>query len=370
MNNMNSPHLSRRGFLRTASAAGLAAAAAPFVRAQSKSGRRPAIVGTGAHTYECHHGWGQLPPHLRWGETHGVTVDSQGFVYVKHNTGPSGLRHQDAIVVFDPDGRYVRSFGDEYSAFANLHTVGHGIDLRVEGGTEYLYLCHTWANVVTKTTLQGEIVWAISTPWESGVYQDRRQFIPTNVAFHPSDGSVYIADGYGSNHIHRFDKDGRYLSTFGGKGGRDQHGKFSTPHGLWVDARPGRDPQLGICDRANARLEYFTLDGAYVSTVEGLSYPAHLDTRGEVLLCPDLHARVTLFDRNNQVLTHLGFDQAWTDRVLNKGGQGGFIMRTKPDTWEDGRFIHPHDACFDKDGNIYVVEWVSSGRVTKLRALA
>lgn len=31
-------------------------------------------------------------------------------------------------------------------------------------------------------------------------------------------------------------------------------------------------------------------------------------------------------------------------------------MRTKPETWEDGRFIHPHDACFDRDGNILVVE--------------
>jgi hypothetical protein len=42
--------------------------------------------------------------------------------------------------------------------------------------------------------------------------------------------------------------------------------------------------------------------------------------------------------------------------VLNKGGPGGLVMRTKPETCEDGRFIHPHDACFDRDGNILVVE--------------
>ena len=102
----------------------------------------------------------------------------------------------------------------------------------------------------------------------------------------------------------------------------------------------------------------------------GLSYPAHLDLRGDVMLCPDLHARVTLFDKENKVIAHLGFNQEWTDKVLNKGGQGGFIMRTKPETWEDGRFIHPHDACFDKEGNIFVVEWVSTGRVTKLRKVS
>ena len=32
-----------------------------------------------------------------------------------------------------------------------------------------------------------------------------------------------------------------------------------------------------------------------------------------------------------------------------------------------GRFICPHGACFDHDGNIFVVEWVEVGRVTKLR---
>lgn len=84
--------------------------------------------------------------------------------------------------------------------------------------------------------------------------------------------------------------------------------------------------------------------------------PDHIDVRGDLLLIADLHARVTLLDKDNQVITHLGFDPAWIDRVLNKGGQGGLVMRTKPETWEDGRFIHPHDACFDRDGNILVVE--------------
>lgn len=32
-----------------------------------------------------------------------------------------------------------------------------------------------------------------------------------------------------------------------------------------------------------------------------------------------------------------------------------------------GRFICPHSACFDHEGNIFVVEWVEAGRVTKLR---
>ncbi len=47
--------------------------------------------------------------------------------------------------------------------------------------------------LVTKTTLKGEIVWATGTPWESGVYDDKKKFVPTNVAFHPTDEGFYIA---------------------------------------------------------------------------------------------------------------------------------------------------------------------------------
>jgi hypothetical protein len=122
-----------------------------------------------------------------------------------------------------------------------------------------------------------------------------------------------------------------------------------------------------VADRANARLQYFTLDGKFLSVVQGVSFPAHFDIRGTDLLVPDLHARVTIMDQDNKVTVHLGYDQAWTDRVL---GGGKFKMRGTPSDWEAGRFIHPHDACFDADGNIFVVEWVPTGRVTKLRKVS
>jgi hypothetical protein len=45
----------------------------------------------------------------------------------------------------------------------------------------------------------------------------------------------------------------------------------------------------------------------------------------------------------------------------------GFNIRTDEAKWQNGKFVHPHDACFDADGNIFVAEWVATGRVTKLR---
>jgi len=73
-------------------------------------------------------------------------------------------------------------------------------------------------------------------------------------------------------------------------------------------------------------------------------------------------ARVTLLDRNNNVILHLGDDSAantWKD--LRKEPRDKFIA---------GKSICPHGATFDHAGNIFVVEWVEVGRVSKMRRVA
>lgn len=353
----------RREFLKqTGVAVAASVMAPPFVHASDKSGSKPPIVGKGEHTYECHHNFGKVPDHIHWYETHGVAVDKAGFVYVTHRGGDKipdcPDKAQDTVVVFDPAGKFVRSFGKEY------HGGGHGIDVREENGKEYLYLaCMMPVNIVLKTDLEGEVVWKKEKPTESHVYDDpKAKFAPTNFAFAP-DGGFYLADGYGSNYIHEFDKDAKWVRTFGGTGETD--GKFRTPHGLWLDNRPGRDPMLVVADRANQRLQYMKLNGEFssISHHDKESFPAHFDTRGEVLLVPDLYARISLYDKNNEAITHLGYTPEWTKELL----ADKFKMRKTPETCPAGKFLHPHDACFDKEGNIYVAEWVATGRVSFLR---
>ena len=62
---------------------------------------------------------------------------------------------------------------------------------------------------------------------------------------------------------------------------------------------------------------------------------------------------------------------AAAQRLVRDGSPGiMLVMRGQPERWENGRFIHPHDACFDPHGNIYVVEWVANGRVSFLKKVA
>ena len=68
-------------------------------------------------------------------------------------------------------------------------------------------------------------------------------------------------------------------------------------------------------------------------------------------------------NRSNKPIIHLGDDPEWIAEVKK------FKVRADTKLWKPGKFIHPHDACFDRAGNIYVVEWVDAGRVTLLRHL-
>jgi hypothetical protein len=269
----------------------------------------------------------------------------------------------DTVLVFEPSGKFVRSFGKEW------HGGGHGIDFRTEGGEEFIYFTNTWTPTVkvAKTNRKGEVVWQKGRPEAKEYENPKAAYNPTNVAFCP-DGSFFVGDGYGSHYLLKYDKDGKLLKVFGGAGRAE--GKFTTPHGNWVDARNPDKPVLVVCDRANARLQWFDLDGNFLKATksnEVVLFPAHIDTRGDVMLVPDLYARVSLFDKGNKVIAHLGDEEAWRDRVVGSRAKGKTPIRTQPKEWPAGKFVHPHDACFDKDGNIYVAEWVEGGRITFLK---
>ncbi len=358
---LTSHPMTRRSFVRAAAALTAASASAARVHASDKSGLGPVIVGSGEHTYECIHDWARPPANIVFGNTHGVCIDQDGLAYIAHTVHATSSC-PDALCVFDPDGKFVRSWGAEYRGGA------HGLTLAREANREFLYHSDFRRGVVKKTTLAGELVLEFPWPADSGVYNNHAEYKPTNVAVvppAPKDGEggselwrrcaghVYIADGYGKSWVHRYSAHAEYLGTFGGPGA--ERGQVSCPHGITIDIR-GPEPLVLVADRANRRLQTFTLDGRHAGFVtRELRSPCHFDQRDGLLMVPDLEARVTILDRSNELVVHLG-------------DGGDYKLRDQPrDRFISGKFIAPHSACFDKDGNIFVVEWVEVGRVTKLR---
>ena len=352
----------RRKLIKGAAAVAAAVALpSPFIHASNKSGNKNVIIGEGEFKYECIHDWGMtnLPESASYGNaSHGVTIDSSGLIYITHNQGNPG-----SIFVFDPDGKFIKTMGAFHAT--GKKSRGHGIDIREEDGQEFIYLAASDAKLgFAKLSLKGEVVWRKELKEltaETGKYKPGARYRPTNTSFAP-DGGYFLGDGYGSNWVHQYDKNDKFVRSIGGTGQKD--GQFRTPHGQWLDDRDGT-PKLVVADRANKRLQWFDMEGKHLKTLDGFLFPADIDIQGELMLVPDLHCRITILDKSNNVIVHLGDDEDWRKAALK-----GFKMRTQREKWQPGKFVHPHDACFDKDGNIFVTEWVSTGRVTKLKKVS
>ncbi len=303
------------------------------------------IQGAGEHTYELVENWGELPDAIKFGNTHGVAEDSQGRIYI-HNQSPSG----HSMVVFDGEGKFITAWGAEYCAGA------HGLQLSKEGSEEYLYLALSSEHRCVKTTLKGEVVWELRYPSETDLYEDESQYVPTNIAIAPN-GDFYIADGYGKSYIHQYNSDAEYVRSWGGKGA--EPGKMNCCHGIYVDTRGG-NPEIVVADRANVRLQYFDLAGNHLRFVTNdLLFPCHIDQRGTDLLIPDLYGRVTIFDKDNKLVAHIGE----TPRANLLEGWPNIPKEKRV----PGKFTSPHGAIWDHDGNLYCGEWIPDGRVTKYR---
>lgn len=352
--------VNRRRFVTSAGAMVLSF---PIVSSLGRHSRRPRW-GPEHCQYEFIHDWARLPDEYSWQTTHDVAVDSNGLVYVIHE-GRAELKDHPAIFVFDSDGNFVRAFGNQFQGG------GHGLEIRSEAGQEFIYVAaYQQIKSIAKLTLTGQVVWEKFAPMESGIYAPnedsqrtatwgRDRFMPTNFAFLP-DGDFLVADGYGSYYIHRYDADGNWKSCFGGPG--DGDGRFNLPHGLWLDTS-GSEPVLIVTDRVPHKLQYLTIDGVHLKTLEGFGLPANVDIRHGQILVPELLGRVTILNADGSVAARLGDD---SDRIR---ADEKFEIRRDINQWHAGKFVHPHDACFDAWGNIYVAEWVAGGRLSKLRKM-
>jgi hypothetical protein len=223
-----------------------------------------------------------------------------------------------------------------------------------EGDEEFLYLTHLGRHEALKTTLDGKILWTLGYPQESGIYSKAGEYRPTGIAVAPN-GDIFVADGYGKSWVHQYTKDRKYVRSFGGRG--TEPGKMRTPHGLWIDRR-GREPSLLVADRENNRVQIFDLNGKHLSIVEGfLRRPCSFYGHRSDIAIADLAGRVTIMDRRNQLVCHLGDNPDPEQRAKNGIPKKEHTRHV---------FFAPHSCAFDQDGNLYVMDWNRWGRLTQL----
>jgi len=303
----------------------------------------PVRMGCGLMTFDTVPGWGLgADGKSVIGPCHGsVVVDKAGNVYTSSHAG---------VFVFSPDGKSIRKFlGDKYSDI-------HDMKIREEADGEFIYGARNANAEGFKFNAQtGEIVLKLPFPEASGLKQTK--FNPTAITVAPN-GDIFLSDGYASDHIFKFDKTGKYLKHFGTKGNGLK--EFNTAHGMTLDTRY-EPPRLLICDRNHqpkGRLVHYDLDGNFIEeVVTGLGMPTSAVVQGDFVSVPDLHGRLFILNKNNVIMSVLGF---------NPDPAKGGSYNIPQDQWIEGIFSGTHGSSWDKDGNLYVQDWNVAGRIMKL----
>ena len=231
--------------------------------------------GFGDYQYELVPGWGQAPnvgKDLKNNSVvSGVASDSQGQVYVAVRDLPYPETLSGSILVFDRDGKFLRSFGED------LFTTPHLLYITPN---DELYYTDATNHTVHKFSPSGELLMTLGGyemgPGERPIDRFKTTSAPgepfnraTKVVPSQS-GDLFVSDGYGQNRVHRLTAEGEVIVSWGetGKG----PGQFELPHSLNVD----KNDRVYVLDRPNSRCEIFNANGEFLEEWGNLRNPNDL----------------------------------------------------------------------------------------------
>ena len=287
----------------------------------------PEVFGTGDFRYTFQDGWAKLPQGMSFHESPGVAVDSQDNVYVL-------TRGEHPIIVFDREGNFIRTFGE--GLFSNRT---HGLYMAHD---DSILAADDGIHTIQKFNREGDKLMEIGernhpAPIWSGQPFNR----PTSAAIMPSNGDVYVSDGYGNSRVHVYSGTGEYKFSWGSAG--IDAGQFMRPHNIAIDS----DDKVYVVDREAHRIQIFDARGNFLTMWNNIHRPdsmvlwqehiyvGELNAPGAVDSPPGLGHRVTIYNLNGERVCMFGAPEE---------GEG------------PGRFVAPHGIAVDSKGDVYVGE--------------
>ena len=268
-----------------------------------------------------------LPAGVTMGATASVAFDANGHLFVL-------TRGDKTFFEFNPDGSFIRSFGDK------LFTRSHGLRIDRDGN---LWATDVGGHVVVKMTRDGQPLLTIGTKGEAGEWNEatgsHKLNQPNDVVI-AGNGDVFVAQGHtpgaeGDARVLKFDKNGKFIKSWGGKGSGP--GQFQVAHGIAIDAKG----LVWVADRENQRIQLFDQDGKFVREVKYKGLPCSLDIgRQYIYMVNGFAGQVLRLDLNGKVLAAMG-----------KPGKG------------PGEFGEAHMIAVSQKGEIYVADSVNAALV-------
>jgi len=234
-----------------------------------------------------------VPADRKMGAAAAVAFDARGHLYVL-------TRGAQAFFEFDEKGAFVRAFGD------GMFTRSHGLKIDRDGN---LWATDVGGHIVVKLNPAGQVLLTLGTKGEVGEWNEaagsRKLNQPNDIAI-AANGDVFVAQGHtpgarGDARVLKFDKDGRFITSWGGKG--KEPGQFDVAHGIAIDPTG----LLWVMDRENQRIEVFDANGTFVREMKYKGLPCSVAFgRNEAYMVNGFAGQLLRLDLNGKVLAATG----------------------------------------------------------------
>ncbi|MBI2815743.1 MAG: hypothetical protein HYX72_02270 [Acidobacteria bacterium] len=317
-----------------------------------------------------------LPNDWVTGNVGGTCVDKNDHVFITNRTAdPENLtpnekavgRPAPPVIEFDPEGNVVNSWGDFKVVPSGIHDCyfDHEGNVWIGGNTDAL---------AQKYSRDGKLLLQIGTKgkFDSADNSEKAPGLnsshtllnkPASFAVDPTNGDVYIADGYGNRRVVIFDKKGNYVRQFGRQATKDETaqgvgGAFEqVVHCIVM----GNDGLLYVCDREGKRIQVFDKTGNFKKNITIGRRRSDLPGNGKpywILLSRDPGQKTMLVaDGLDEVIWTIDRESG---RTLRGFGRLGHMA---------GEFTFLHTIAMNSKGDLIAGETIGGRRVQKFKAV-
>jgi DNA-binding beta-propeller fold protein YncE len=251
-------------------------------------------------------------------------------------------RWEHCIVVVDANGNQI----EDWTKWDSMLKRPHYITINPYDPDKHVWVVDDQGHAIYEFTHDGkQLVKTLGTPNQSG--NDEKHFNrPTFINWLP-DGTMFVTDGYGNTRVVKFDKDGKFLMTFGQPSNPPEDMRpsvFKDVHGVVFDPPTHR---VFVTDRADHRIEIFDENGKFLDqwSTGKPSTPQFLYMAADrsVWIADGTTAKIIKFDLDGRYLYSWGSQGDWPGALWNV-----------------------HGMSVDPEGNLYLAE-VNNGRAEKFR---
>jgi peptidylamidoglycolate lyase len=240
--------------------------------------------------------------------------------------------------IVDRNGRLIESWDQHNKLFVRPHR----ILVSPYDPQRHVWLVDDGAHSIYKFTRDGKLVMQLGEFKVPG--NDQKHFArPTDIAWLP-DGTFFVSDGYVNTRVLKFDKDGKFLMTWGERGNPPNETRpnyMNTVHAIAI----GKDRRIYVSDRSNSRIQVFDENGKFLDVWPNVRRPYSF------LLSEDQH----LWVADGITQKFLKYDL--TGKLLYSWGTFGAFP---------GGFWGVHQFHVDSEGSLYTAD-VHVGRPQKFR---